>query len=238
MGNTTEYLRQESFRRTSSGVQELRKQLRKVKLDSGETESSDGIKRGPGRDGTQLISNVAAKVDPPQGESVEQLLQSWEEQCSFCEGIFIALTKLFGAVAGQLMKDNSKCIQQLWEFTMELREREKKLFSRIDRECLHSQSQNMDKQYVARVEQLEKWKRAPKEQIEGLGKLLSNLLYQGSTERKQYQERVEKDQVIFDSPICFSSDIRTENLKRGPKNCGESANSLHTNNTLTSAERL
>ena len=183
-------------------------------MDSGGADSRYGVKSFPGRDGTQTTSNdnllvdVASKVDTPQEQSVEQLLQSCEEQCSFCEGIFIAFTKLIAAVAGQIMEDNSKCIQELWEFTKELRDQEKNFFSRI--ELARSRSQHLDEHHVARVEQLEKWRRAQKEKVEGVERLLTALL-QGNInmERKQSQGKIEKSQVIFNSQIYFLSNTIT-----------------------------
>ena len=154
----TSFLRQNSLIRARSGVQELRRQLKKVKSKS--THSS---------------------VD--ETSKVEQLLQWCEEQRSCCEGIYLSLIRTIGAVFGEIMKDNSKCIHQFLEFTMEVKDQENKIFSRI--EPALSQSHHLDKHQVSRVEQLEKWRRAHKKHIEEVEKLLPFLLDQVSAERKQ-----------------------------------------------------
>lgn len=185
MGKTVEQRRQESLKRISSEVQELRQKLKRVKLDCGDADSSDGITNCP-REDTQptkeVLDDVNPKVQAQQGETVEQLLQSCEEQQRFCQGIYQALIKLIGEV-GQPREDNSKCIRQLCDFTKELRDQEKTFFSKI--ELVRSQIQHLDKLQVARVEQLEKWKRAQEIQVEGVEKLLSSLLSQGNMEKRQ-----------------------------------------------------
>lgn len=147
----TSFLRQNSLIRARSGVQELRRQLKKVKSKS--THSS---------------------VD--ETSKVEQLLQWCEEQRSCCEGIYLSLIRTIGAVFGEIMKDNSKCIHQFLEFTMEVKDQENKIFSRIGPALC--QSHHLDKHQVSRVEQLEKWRRAHKKHIEEVEKLLSFLLDQ------------------------------------------------------------
>lgn len=191
-----EQRRQESLKRISSEVQELRQQLKRVKLDCGNADSSDVITNCPGED-TQSTKEVAADVNSVhvhalQGESVEQLLKSCEDQRYFCQGIYDALIKLIGEV-GQPREDNSKCIKQLCDFTKELRDREKTFFTKI--ELVRAQNQHLAEWQVARLEELEKWKRAQKEQVEGLEKLLSSLLNQGKMERRESQGKIEKSQV-------------------------------------------
>ncbi|XP_058943703.2 uncharacterized protein [Pocillopora verrucosa] len=154
----TSFLRQNSLIRARSGVQELRRQLKKVKSKS--THSS---------------------VD--ETSKVELLLQWCEEQRSCCEGIYLSLIRTIGAVFGEIMKDNSKCIHQFLEFTLEVKDQENKIFSRI--EPALSQSHHLDKHQVSRVEQLEKWRRAHKKHIEEVEKLLSFLLdQQAKTDQK------------------------------------------------------
>ena len=170
--------RQESLKRISSEVQELRQQLKRVKLDCGDADSSDSINCP--REDTQSTKEVAADVNlvqvhASQGESVEQLLKSCEDQRRFCEGMYNALIKLVGEV-GQPREDNFKCIKQLCDFTKELRDQEKTFFSKI--ELVRAQNQHLDELQVARLEELEKWKRAQTQQVEGVEKLLSILLNQ------------------------------------------------------------
>ena len=200
MGKTTEQRRQESLKRISSEVQELRQQLKRVKLDCGDADvdSSDGVKscsRGDVQSineavDDELVNSVSEHSS--QGESVQQLLKSYEDQRRFCEGIYGALIKLVGEV-GQPREDNAKCIRQLCDFTKELQEQEKTLFSKI--EHVHSQSQHLDEVQVAKVENLDKWKRAQKQQVEGVERLLSNLLHQGKMERRESCGKMEKSQV-------------------------------------------
>ncbi len=203
MGKTVEQRRQESLKRISSEVQELRQQLKRVKLDCVDTDSSDGIQNSP-REDTQSRKEAvddanSVHVHASQGESVEQLLKSCEDQRVFCQGIYDALIKLIGEV-GQPREDNSKCLRQLCDFTKELQDQEKTFFSRI--ELVHGH--HLNKVQVARVEKLEKWKRAQKEQVEGVEKLLSSLLNQGKMERRESQGKIEKRQVSFNNSISLS----------------------------------
>lgn len=208
MGKTADQRRQESLKRISSEVQELRQQLKRVKLDCGDADldTSDGVKSCPQGD-VQLIKEAvddahvnSVSEHSSQGESVQQLLKSCEDQRMFCQGIYVALIKLVGEV-GQPREDNAKCIRQLCDFTKELRDQEKTFFSKI--ELVHSKSQHLDKLQVAQVENLEKWKRAQKQQVEGVEKLLSSLLSQGKMERRESHGKMEKSQVSFDNSIIF-----------------------------------
>ena len=190
MGKTPDQRRQESLKRISSEVQELRQQLKKVKLDRSDTDEACGeISNGhkviqdslPAND-LQVPEAKVLQQDP------EHLLQSCEEQHSLCQGIYSELIKLVGEV-GQPRADNFMCIKQLCDFTRELREQEKTFFPKIEQ--LNDQKSHLDHLQVARVEKLEKWKRAQKEQVEGVEKLLSSLLKQG---------KIEKSQVSFKNP--------------------------------------
>lgn len=108
-----------------------------------------------------------------------------EENRKFCNSIFVVLIKLTDEV-GRLSEDNLECIQQLREFTGELREQERKLFVKI--EYLRNQSQHSDEQHAARAEKLVKWKTEQEKQFMEVEKLLSGLLHQGSKDsRPQYQ---------------------------------------------------
>ena len=119
---------------------------------------------------------------------MEQLLESCEVKRVSCQAGYDALIKLIGEV-GQPQEDNSKCIRELRDFTKELRDQEKKFFSKI--ELVHGQSQHLDKRQVGRLEQLEKWKRAQKEQVAGVEKLLSSLLNQGKVEKRQVSSTIQ-----------------------------------------------
>lgn len=201
MGKTAEQRRQESLKRISSEVQELRQQLKRVKLDCGDADldTSDGVKSCPQGDVQSMKKTVddnhitSVSEHSSQGESVQQLLKSCEDQRMFCEGIFGALIKLVGEV-GQPREDNAKCIRQLCDFIKELQDQENTFFSKIEQ--VRSQSQLNDLQ-LAQVASLDKWKRAQKQQVEGVEKLLLLLLNQGKMERRESHGKMEKRQVSF-----------------------------------------
>jgi len=190
MGKTTEQRRQESLKRISSEVQELRQQLKRVKLDCGDVDlgASDTVKSCAQGDVQSIKEAVddehvnSVSVHSSQGESVQQLLKSCEDQRTFCEGIYGALIKLVGEV-GQPREDNAKCIRQLCDFIKELVDQEKTFFSKIEQ--VRSQSQHLNEVQVVQVEELDKWKRVQKEQVEGVEKLLLLLLNQGIREKNQ-----------------------------------------------------
>lgn len=202
MGKTTEQRRQESLKRISSEVQELRQQLKRVKLNCGDADLdlhvSDEVKSFPQGDVQSIKETVddetvnSVSEHSSQGESVQQLLKSCEDQRSFCQGIYVALINLVGEV-GQPREDNAKCIRQLCDFTKELQDQEKTFFSKIEQ--VRSQRQHLNDEQVAQVENLDKWKRAQKQQVEGVERLLSSLLYQGTMERRESHGKMEKSQV-------------------------------------------
>ena len=179
MGKTTEQRRQESLKRISSEVQELRQQLKRVKLDCSDSETCTGI--SDPKDNEQSTKELLNDTKMPLQDPAH-LLHSCEEQHAFCQGIYNALIKLIGEV-GQPREDNFMCIKQLCDFTKELKDQEKIFFPKI--ELLRNLKQHLDKLQVAQVEELEKWSRAQKEQVEGVEKLLSSLLNQGNIEKNQ-----------------------------------------------------
>ena len=173
---TEQKVRQNSLTLTRSGVKELSRQLKKVKFESDSEELCDKVQSSGERDDTKLKSNHSSVDETSKVERVEQLLQWCEEQCSSYEGINDYLIKLISLVFGGMEEDKLKCIHQFLEFTMELKDQEDKIFSRI--ESVRSRSQHLDKHQVARVEQLGKWRRTQKEHVDGVEKLLSFLLHQ------------------------------------------------------------
>ena len=185
-GKTADQRRQESLKRISSEVQELRQQLKRVKLDCGDTESCGSGISYP-KENTQPVKEPQGDVKVTQ-QDAEHLLQSCEEQHSLCQAIYDALIKLIGEV-GQPRDDNFMCIKQLCDFTKELKDQERTFFPKI--EMLHSRKKHLDEQQVAQVEKLEKWSRAQTEQVEGVEKLLLSLLSQGKIiERNQVSLRI------------------------------------------------
>lgn len=169
-------VRQNSLTLTRSGVQELSRQLKKVKFESDSEELCDKVQSSGERDDTKLKSNHSSVDETSKVERVEQLLQWCEEQCSSYEGINDSLIKLISVVFGGMEEDKLRCITQFLEFTMELKDQENKIFSRI--ESVRSRSHHLDKHQVARVEQLGKWRSTQKELVDGVEKLLSFLLHQ------------------------------------------------------------
>lgn len=185
MGKTADQRRQESLKRISSEVQELRQQLKRVKLDCRDTESCGSGISDPEEE-TQPAKELLSDGKVPQ-QDAEHVLQSCEDQYSLCQGIYDALIKLIGEV-GQPRDDNFMCIKQLCDFTKELRDQEKTFFHKL--ELLHNRTQHLDELQVAQVAKLEKWSRVQKQQVEGVEKLLSSLLSQGKTiERNQVRLR-------------------------------------------------
>lgn len=191
---TPEQRRQESLKRISSEVHELRQKLKKVKLDCGDADSSNGCNYCS-TDVPQPVcdsfQDSACAKHQFQAEGMEHMIQSCEEQRCFCQKIFDALIKLVSEV-GQPREDSAKCIGQLCDFTKELRDQEKAVFSKI--EYVHNQYLN--KHQVIRIEELEKWKRAQKEQVEGVEKLLSSLLQQGYLDRKPSHGKLERQKLL------------------------------------------
>ena len=217
MGKTTEQRRQESLKRISSEVQELRQQLKRVKLDTGDADLdldvSDGVKSCPQGD----VQSKKETVDVEhlseyslQGESLQQLLKSCNDQRIFCQGIYGALIELVGEVGQLPREDNAMCIRQLYDFTKELQDQEKALFSKIEQACCQSQQSN-DLQ-ATQVKELDKWKRAQKEQVEGVEKLLLSLLYQGTVERRESHGKMEKSQVSS-TGICMLFPLKYNSIQ-------------------------
>ena len=186
MGKTVEQRRQESLKRISSEVQELRQQLKRVKLDSSDAESCAGS--GDFKQITQPLKNDQNDVKM-SSQDVTHLLHSCEEQHTFCQSIYNALIQLIGEVA-PLGEDNFMCIKQLYDFTKELKEQEKTFLPKI--EVLRDLKEQLDSLQVAQLKELEKWSRAQKEQVQGVEKLLLSLLHQGKSQVSWIYEEIFK----------------------------------------------
>ena len=176
MSKTSEQRRQESLKRISTEVQELRQQLKRIKLDCNDTEPCHMISEP--KENTEPSKEVLNDGNIPH-EDAACLLHACGEQRSLCQGMYSALIKLIGEV-GQPRDDNFMCIKQLCDFTKELKDQEKTFFSKINQ--LDGLKQQLDVPQVAQLEDLRKWSRAQKEQIEGVEKLLSSLLHQGKSQ--------------------------------------------------------
>ena len=172
-----EQRRRESLpQRISSEVQELRRELKRVKLDCSNAESCPGS--SDFKQITQPLKNDQNDLKM-SSQDVTHLLHSCEEQHTFCQCIYSALIQLIGEVAS-LGEDNFMCIKQLYDFTKELKEQEKTFLPKF--EVLRDLKEQLDSLQVARLEKLEKWSKALKEQVQGVEKLLLSLLHQGKSQ--------------------------------------------------------
>ena len=185
MGPTVEQRRQESLKRfSSSEVQELRQQLKRVELDCSDAESCPGSS-----DFNQITEPLKNEQNDVKmsSQDVTHLLHSCNEQHTFCQSINDALIQLIVELV-PLVKDNFMCIKQLCVFTKELKEQEKRFLSKI--EVLRDLKEQLDSFQVAYLEELEKWSRAQKEEVHGVEKLLFNSLHQGKLQVSWIYEEI------------------------------------------------
>ena len=169
---TAEQRRQESLKRISTEVQELRHKLKRVKLDCRVLDSSGGA--------ATAQNDEQSAESQPDGKGLQDELESQLKSCE-ChrdswQAMYDALIKLVGE-AGQPKEDNFKCLKQLFDFTKELRDQEKKFFPIIEQ--LQEQKQQLSEPQCTRLEELKKWQRAHTQQLDGVQRLLSSLLDQG-----------------------------------------------------------
>ena len=180
-----EQRREESLTCINSEVQELQQQLKRVQLDMVFTDErmvSSVYRKNIAKDKKPKNDLLGHDAMVPQQDEVH-LLQSCEEQLSFCRGIFDALVKLIGEV-GEL-KHDKVIISKLWNFTKELKDQEKKLLFSLKIESLNSLKDNLYEDQTAELENLSKWYKAHQEQLSQLEKLLSTLLCQGKSTKSQ-----------------------------------------------------
>ena len=184
MSKTVEQRRQESLKCISSEVQELIQQLKRVKLHCSDAEKW----RSDFKQITQPLKNDQNDVKM-SSQYVTHLLHSCEEQHTFCRSIYNALIQLIGEVA-PLAEEHFMCIKQLYDFTKELKEQEKTFSSKI--EVLRDLKEQSDSLQFAYFEELEKWGRAQKEQVQGVEKLLLSLPHQGKSQVSWIYEEIFK----------------------------------------------
>ena len=185
MEKNPEQRREESLKRISSEVQELQQQLKRVKLDmvfTGECMVSSVDWKNTPKDKEPKNDLMCHDAMVPQQDKVH-LLQSCEEQLSFCRGIFDALVRLIGEVCE--LKHDKVMISKLWNFTKELKDQEKQLLFSSKIESLNSSKDNLYEDQTAELENLTKWYKAHQEQLSQLEKLLSTLLCQGKSTKSQ-----------------------------------------------------
>ena len=186
MGKTVEKRRQESLRRIYSDIQELRQEVKRVKLDCSNAQTCPGS--SDFKQITQPLRNDQIDVTM-SSQDVTHLLRSCEEQHTFCQGIYNNLIQLIGEVA-PLGEDNFMCIKQLYDFTKELKEREKTFLPKF--EVLLDVKEQLDSLQVARLEKLVKWSRAQEERFQEVEKLLLSLLHQRKSQVTLIYEEIFK----------------------------------------------
>ncbi|XP_067054639.1 uncharacterized protein PF3D7_1120000-like isoform X8 [Acropora muricata] len=194
-----EQRREENLNRINSEVQELQQQLKRVKLDMVFTDecmvSSVDRKNTP-KDKEPKNDLMCHDAMVPQQDKVH-LLQSCEEQLSFCRGIFDALVRLIGEVCE--LKHDKVMISKLWNFTKELKDQEKQLLFSSKIESLNSSKDTLYVDQTAELENLTKWYKAHQEQLSQLEKLLSTLLRQGKSTKSQ-ETKTDPSQIPSELP--------------------------------------
>ena len=168
---TKEQRRQESLKRASKEIEQLRKRLKRAKLDP------DQDKKGVEEIDDEKPEEVETGVSK---DDLEVLLANCERQCDNLQGMFNGLIKVIGEVGP--LEGNNRCLTQLCDFTKELQGQEKQFFPQIDDISLGKHQ--LTTSQTERLEVLQKWQRAQKEQVDGIEKLLASLMNQGKIKRK------------------------------------------------------
>ena len=169
--NNKEQKRQESLKRISAELHDLRERLKKNRIDSADSDDESmpsKCEEGKAQDEDQKQQK--------HKQELEDMLKSCEFQCQCWQGMFNGIIKLLGEVG--VLEDNSKCVRQLCDFTKELRQQEHRFFPRIEQ--LDKQQEQLNEMQIERLASLQKWQRAQNQQVEGIEKLLSSLLDPGN----------------------------------------------------------
>ncbi|XP_031556888.1 uncharacterized protein LOC116293564 isoform X2 [Actinia tenebrosa] len=183
---TREERRQESLRRVSEELAQLRKRMRKVRIDS----DSD--------DDEVTATQKSKQAKPHRSEhnrmtpdEAREMLRMCEFQSESSQTMYKVLIKLIGEVGP--LEDNSRCLKQLSEFTLELRAQEYKLLPKL--ELLNSVKEDLNENQLLHLGSLKTWQDTQNKQVEGIEKLLTSLLEQGNIKwqrvRKQSNRRSE-----------------------------------------------
>lgn len=185
---TREERRQESLRRVSEELTQLRKRMRKVRIDSDSEDDEVTTAQTPSKQKKPSRSELN-KMTP---DEARETLRMCEFQSESSQMMYKVLIKLIGEVGP--LEDNSRCLKQLSEFTFELRAQEKKLFPKL--ELLSSVKKDLDENQLVRLERLKTWQDTQNKQVDGIEKLLTSLLEQGKIKWQRARVRNSKD-VIF-----------------------------------------
>lgn len=108
-------------------------------------------------------------------QGVTHLLHSCEKRLKYLQSRYYTLVQIIGDTF-QLEDVNLMLVKQLFVFTKELKEQWKAFLPKI--EVLHNLKEQLHGLQVAAVENVERWSRALKEQLQGFEELLSILLSQ------------------------------------------------------------
>jgi translation initiation factor 2 beta subunit (eIF-2beta)/eIF-5 len=168
---TREQRREESLRRVSAELTQLRKRMRKARIDS-DSEDDDITP-------TQQVKQnrpCGAEINRMSQDEVREMLTISEFQSESSQTMYKVLIKLIGEVGP--LEGNSRCLRQLSEFTTELRVQESKLFPKL--ELLRSVKEELDEEQIVRLERLKTWQQTQNKQVDGIEKLLTSLLEQGN----------------------------------------------------------
>lgn len=166
---TKEQRRQESLRRVSAELTEMRKKMQRVRIVS-EDENVDQENPCP-RPKSTLTKNDS-DISP---EESREMLRMCILQSENSQMMYKTLIKLIGEVGP--LEGNSRCLRQLSDFTNELREQERKIIPKLY--MLTALKANLEENQVAILERLQKWQQTQNKQVEGIEKLITSLLEQG-----------------------------------------------------------
>lgn len=173
---TKEERRQESLRRVSEELIELRKKMKQVRIES-ENEEESGTDENKQRRKSDSASNKTAMSQ----EQLQEMLRMCVLQSESSQMMYKVLIKLIGEVGP--LEGNSRCLRQLSDFTNELREQERKLLPKLY--TVNALKDNLDSKQVAVLERLLKWQQTQTKQVEGIEKLITSLLEQGKIQWKR-----------------------------------------------------
>ncbi|XP_032218487.2 uncharacterized protein LOC5517988 isoform X1 [Nematostella vectensis] len=188
---TKEQRRQESLKRVSAELSQLRKRIQKVTLSSDDSDCDIS----PREELPQQILSTKTKENNLSSADLSELLRTCEFQSDSWQRMYRVLIKLIGEVGP--LDGNSRCLKQLSDFTNELRDQENKLFPKIEQ--LEQVQKQLDKDQLVRLASLQKWRQTQNQQVDGIEKLLTSLLEQGNIRltRKQQKAQNRKSEPIL-----------------------------------------
>ncbi|KAK3746761.1 hypothetical protein QZH41_013590, partial [Actinostola sp. cb2023] len=169
---TKEERRQDSLRRVSAELTQLRERMKKVRL-----KSEDKDETGEDKDVTRPQSDyTTANMNKITLNEAREMLKMCVVQSENSQIMYRVLIKLIGEVGP--LEGNSRCLRQLSDFTNELRDQERKLYPKLV--LLDALKDNLDDNQVAILGRLQKWQQTQNKQVDGIEKLITSLLEQGN----------------------------------------------------------